>query len=132
MIEQYFKLPTRKVSLSAYKKEEKKPKLDEKNLEKASFHLISISIYLKSLIFHIENLVKIKLLYDFKLIRDFKAEIHKLISYFENKVLKEERKEYFENKLRAIENINDYLLISDDETIFRTEKFIESILTKKR
>lgn len=132
MIEQYFKLPTRKVSLSAYKKEEKKPKLDEKNLEKASFHLISISIYLKSLIFHIENLVKIKLLYDFKLIRDFKAEIHKLISYFENKVLKEERKEYFENKLRAIENINDYLLISDDETIFRTEKFIQSILTKKR
>ena len=132
MIEQYFKLPTRKVSLSAYKKEEKKPKLDEKNLEKASFHLISISIHLKSLIFHIENLVKIKLLYDFKLIRDFKAEIHKLISYFENKVLKEERKEYFENKLRAIENINDYLLISDDETIFRTEKFIDSILTKKR
>ena len=132
MIEQYFKLPTRKVSLSAYKKEEKLPKLDEKNLEKASFHLICISIYLKSLIFHIENLVKIKLLYDFKLIRDFKAEIHKLISYFENKVLKEERKEYFENKLRAIENINDYLLISDDETIFRTEKFIQSILTKKR
>ena len=132
MIEQYFKLPTRKVSLSTYKKEEKSPKLDEKNLEKASFHLISISIHLKSLIFHIETLVKIKLLYDFRLIIDFKAEIHKLISYFKEKVLKEERKEYFENKLRAIENINDYLLISDDETIFRTEKFIESILTKNQ
>jgi len=132
MIQQYFKLPTRKVSLNAYKKEEKRPKLDEKNLEKTSFHLISISIHLKSLIFHIEQLVKIKLLYDFSLIRHFKAEIHKLISYFEKVVLKEERKGYFQDKLRAIENINDYLLNSDDETIFRTEKFIESILTKKR
>ena len=45
---------------------------------------------------------------------------------------KEEIKGYFQDKLRAIENINDYLLTSDDETIFRTEKFIESILTKKR
>ena len=132
MIEQYFKLPARKVSLNAYKKEEKKPKLDEKKLEKASFHLISISIHLKSLIFHIEQLVKIKLLYDFSLIRHFKAEIHKLISYYEKVVLKEERKGYFQDKLRAIENINDYLLTSDDETIFRTEKFIDSILTKKR
>ena len=132
MIEQYFKLPARKVSLNAYKKQEKIVKLDEKNLEKASFHLISISIHLKSLIFHIENLVKMKLLYDFRLIREFKAEIHKLTSYFEKTVLKGERKEYFQSKLRAIENINDYLLTSDDETIFRTEKFIESILTKKR
>ena len=132
MIEQYFKLPARKVSLNAYKKEEKKPKLDEKKLEKTSFHLISISVHLKSLIFHIEQLVKIKLLYDFSLIRHFKAEIHKLISYYEKVVLKEERKGYFQDKLRAIENINDYLLTSDDETIFRTEKFIDSILTKKR
>ena len=37
----------------------------------------------------------------------------------------------FKSKLRAIENINDYLITSDDETIFRTEKFIESILTKE-
>ena len=132
MIEQYFKLPSRKISLNAYKKEEKKPNLDEKNIEKASFHLISISVHLKSLIFHIEQLVKIKLLYDFSLIRHFKAEIHKLISYYEKVVLKEERKGYFQDKLRAIENINDYLLTSDDETIFRTEKFIDSILTKKR
>ena len=132
MIEQYFKLPGRKVSLNAYKKQEKIVKLDDKNLEKASFHLISISVHIKSLIFHIEQLVKIKLLYDLSLIRHFKAEIHKLISYFENKVLKEERKGYFKSKLRAIVNINDYLLTSDDETIFRTEKFIQSILTKKR
>ena len=132
MIEQYFKLPGRKVSLNAYKKQEKIVNLDEKNLEKTSFHLISISVHLKSLIFHIEQLVKIKLLYDFSLIRHFKAEIHKLISYFEKVVLKEERKGYFQDKLRAIENINDYLITSDDETIFRTEKFIESILTKKR
>ena len=132
MIEQYFKLPTRKVSLNAYKKQEKIVKLDEKNLEKTSFHLISISVHLKSLIFHIEQLVKIKLLYDFSLIRHFKAEIHKLISYYEKVVLKEERKDYFQDKLRAIENINDYLLTSDDETIFRTEKFIDSILSKKR
>ena len=104
MIEQYFKLPNRKVSLNAYKKEEKRPKLDEKNLEKASFHLISISVHLKSLIFHIEQLVKIKLLYDFSLIRHFKAEIHKLISYYEKVVLKEERKGYFQDKLRAIDN----------------------------
>ena len=132
MIEQYFKLPGRKVSLNAYKKQEKIVNLDEKNLEKTFFHLISVSVHLKSLIFHIEQLVKIKLLYDFSLIRHFKAEIHKLISYYERVVLKEERKGFFQDKLRAIENINDYLIISDDETIFRTEKFIESILTKKR
>ena len=132
MKKQYFKLPGRKVSLNASKKQDTIVKLDEKNLEKTSFHLISISVHLKSLIFHIEQLVKIKLLYDFSLIRHFKAEIHKLISYFENKVLKEERKGYFKSKLRAIENINDYLITSDDETIFRTEKFIESILIKKR
>ena len=75
MIEQYFKLPERKVSLNAYKKQEKIVKLDDKNLEKASFHLISISVHIKSLIFHIEQLVKIKLLYDFSLIRHFKAGI---------------------------------------------------------
>ena len=36
MVEQYFKLPGRKVSLNAYKKQEKIVKLDEKNLEKTS------------------------------------------------------------------------------------------------
>ena len=46
MIEQYFKLPSRKISLNAYKKQEKTVKLDDKNIEKASFHLISISVHL--------------------------------------------------------------------------------------
>ena len=34
-------------------------------------------------------------------------------------------------KLIAIENIN-FMLINNDDAIVRTEKFIESILTKKR
>ena len=33
--------------------------------------------------------------------------------------------------MRVIENIN-FMLINNDDAIVRTEKFIESILTKKR
>ena len=39
--------------------------------------------------------------------------------------------DYYKTKLRAIENIN-FMLINNDDAIVRTEKFIESILTKKR
>ena len=41
------------------------------------------------------------------------------------------KEEYFKTKLRAIENIN-FMLINNDDAIIRTEKFIQSILTKKR
>ena len=53
---------------------------------------------------------------------------------FKDSILKSEEKlneEYFKTKLRAIENIN-FMLINNDDAIVRTEKFIESILTKKR
>ena len=50
-----------------------------------------------------------------------------------NKLKKDNKvnEDYFKSKLRAIENIN-FMLINNDEAIVRTEKFIESILTKKR
>ena len=53
---------------------------------------------------------------------------------FKDSILKSEEKlneEYFKTKLRAIENIC-FMLINNDDAILRTEKFIESILTKKR
>ena len=56
-----------------------------------------------------------------------------LESYFLAQIKKDHKvnEEYFKTKLRAIENIN-FMLINNDDAIIRTEKFIESILTKKR
>ena len=49
------------------------------------------------------------------------------------KAKKQNKKAIFlpQGKSYAIENIN-FMLINNDEAILRTEKFIQSILTKKR
>ena len=69
----------------------------------------------------------------FPLIVDFMQEMKSLEAYFLKQIKKDNKvnEDYFKSKLRAIENIN-FLLINNDEAILRTEKFIESILTKKR
>ena len=60
-------------------------------------------------------------------------EMKSLEKYFINQIKKDNEinEEYFKTKLRAIENIS-FMLINNDDAIVRTEKFIESILTKKR
>jgi hypothetical protein len=69
----------------------------------------------------------------FPLIVDFMQEMKSLEKYFLQKIKKDHKinEEYFKTKLRAIENIN-FMLINNDDAIIRTEKFIKSILTKKR
>ena len=117
------------------KKETKKfDYLSESEQIKATKTLISVNIYAKSLLFELKKMQRLGMLNNYSLIIDFMAEMSKLQSYFEKEILSKNKdnNDIFKDKLRAIENINDYLLISDDETIFRTEKFIESILTKKR
>lgn len=69
----------------------------------------------------------------FPKIIDFMQVIKSLEKYFLAQIKKDSKvnEEYFKTKLRAIENIN-FMLINNDDAIIRTEKFIESILTKKR
>ena len=69
----------------------------------------------------------------FPLIVDFMQEMKSLETHFLKQIKKDNKvnEDYFKSKLRAIENIN-FMLINNDDAISRTEKFIESILTKKR
>ncbi len=109
------------------------PELSEKQQAYVSHKTISISVFTSALEHELKALKRLGILKSFPLIKDFQAEMKVLTDYFTTKVLKDEdRKEYYQSRLTAIENIIAYLLASDDELIYRTERFIESKLTKSK
>ena len=131
-IQKYFSAPKLKPQIKTKKVEFKD--LSEKDQELATQKLISVNAFASSLLHELNVLKRLGLIDSFPLIIDF-LQIFKSLEHDFKKKLKKDHKvneKYYKDKLRAIENINGYLLISDDETIFRTEKFIQSILTKKR
>ena len=130
-IQKYFSAPKLKPHIKTKKVEFKD--LSEKDQELATQKLISVNAFASSLLHELNVLKRLGMTDSFSLITEFMREMKSLESYFLAQIKKDhkENEEYFKTKLRAIENIN-FMLINNDDAIVRTEKFIESILTKKR
>ena len=130
-IQKYFSAPKLKPQIKTKKIEFKD--LSDKDQELATQRLISANAFASSLLHELNVLKRLGIVDSFPLILDFIKEFKSLEEYFKNKLKKDHKinEAYFKTKLRAIENIN-FMLINNDDAIVRTEKFIESILTKKR
>ena len=130
-IQNYFSAPKLKPQIKSKKIEFKD--LSEKDQELATQKLISVNAFASSLLHELNVLKRLGMVESFPLIVDFMQEMKYLEKYFLQKIKNDHKinEAYFKTKLRAIENIN-FMLINNDDAIVRTEKFIQSILTKKR
>ena len=130
-IQNYFSAPKLKPQIKTKKIEFKD--LSDKDQELATQKLISVNAFASSLLHELNVLKRLGMVESFPLIVDFMQEMKSLEKYFLQKIKKDHKinEAYFKTKLRAIENIN-FMLINNDDAIVRTEKFIASILTKKR
>ena len=130
-IQNYFSAPKLKPQIKT--KQIVFKELSDKDQELATQKLISVNAFASSLLHELNVLKRLGMVESFPLILDFIKEFKSLETYFINQIKKDHKvnEEYFKTKLRAIENIN-FMLINNDDAILRTEKFIESILTKKR
>ena len=130
-IQKYFSAPKLKPQIKTKKIEFKD--LSDKDQELATQKLISVNAFASSILHELNVLKRLGLVESFPLIVDFMQEMKYLETDFLQKIKKDHKinEDYFKTKLRAIENIN-FMLINNDDAIVRTEKFIESILTKKR
>ena len=130
-IQKYFSTPKLKPQIKT--KQIVFKELSDKDQELATQKLISVNAFASSLLHELNVLKRLGMVESFPLILDFIKEFKSLETYFINQIKKDHKvnEEYFKTKLRAIENIN-FMLINNDDAILRTEKFIESILTKKR
>ncbi len=130
-IQKYFSAPKLKPQIKTKKIEFKD--LSDKDQKLATQKLISVNAFASSLLHELNVLKRLGMTDSFSLIIDFMKEMKSLETYFLAQIKKDHKvnEEYFKTKLRVIENIN-FMLINNDDAIVRTEKFIESILTKKR
>ena len=130
-IQKYFSTPKIKQQIKTKKVDFKD--LSDKDQELATQKLISVNAFASSLLHELNVLKRLGMVESFPLIVDFMQEMKSLEKYFLEQIKKDNEinEDYFKTKLRAIENIN-FMLINNDDAIVRTEKFIESILTKKR
>lgn len=130
-IQKYFSAPKLKPQIKTRQIEFKQ--LSDKDQELATQKLISVNAFASSLLHELNVLKRLGMLEAFPAIIDFMQVIKSLEKYFLEQIKKDSKinEEYFKTKLRAIENIN-FMLINNDDAIVRTEKFIESILNKKR
>ena len=130
-IQNYFSAPKLKPQIKSKKIEFKD--LSDKDQELATQKLISVNAFASSLLHELNVLKRLGMVESFPLIVDFMQEMKYLEKYFLQKIKNDHKinEAYFKTKLRAIENIN-FMLINNDDAIVRTEKFIQSILTKKR
>ena len=130
-IQKYFSTPKIKQQIKTKKVDFKE--LSDKDQELATQKLISVNAFASSLLHELNVLKRLGMTDSFSRIIDFMKEMKSLETYFLAQIKKDHKvnEEYFKTKLRVIENIN-FMLINNDDAIVRTEKFIESILTKKR
>ncbi len=130
-IQNYFSAPKLKPQIKTKKIEFKD--LSYKDQELVTQKLISANAFASSLLHELNVLKRLGIVDSFPLIIDFIEQFKSLEAYFRAQIKKDHKinEDYYKSKLRSIENIN-FMLINNDDAIVRTEKFIESILTKKR
>ena len=130
-IQKYFSTPKIKQQIKTKKVDFKE--LSDKDQELATQKIIAVNVFASSLLHELNVLKRLGMVDSFPLIINFIEQFKSIEAIFKEKLKKDNEinNEYFKTKLRVIENIN-FMLINNDDTIVRTEKFIESILTKKR
>ena len=130
-IQKYFSTPKIKQQIKTKKFDFKE--LSDKDQELATQKIIAVNVFASSLLHELNVLKRLGMVDSFPLIINFIEQFKSIEAIFKEKLKKDNEinNEYFKTKLRAIENIN-FMLINNDDAIVRTEKFIESILTKKR
>jgi hypothetical protein len=91
-------------------------------------NIIGVQVFAKALLFELEKMKKNEVLNSFPLILDFMSQMEFLKAEFEKALIekRQENKLIYNSKLRAIENIL-FMLIENDDLIFRTEKFVTTI-----
>ena len=130
-IQKYFSTPKIKTQIKTKKVDFKE--LSDKDQELATQKIIAVNVFASSLLHELNVLKRLGMVDSFPLIINFIEQFKSIEVIFKEKLKKDNEinNEYFKTKLRVIENIN-FMLINNDDAIVRTEKFIESILTKKR
>ncbi len=130
-IQKYFSTPKIKQQIKTKKVDFKE--LSDKDQELATQKIIAVNVFASSLLHELNVLKRLGMVDSFPLIINFIEQFKSIEVIFKEKQKKDNEinNEYFKTKLRVIENIN-FMLINNDDAIVRTEKFIESILTKKR
>ncbi len=130
-IQKYFSTPKIKQQIKTKKVDFKE--LSDKDQELATQKIIAVNVFASSLLHELNVLKRLGIVDSFPLIINFIEQFKSIEVIFKEKQKKDNEinNEYFKTKLRVIENIN-FMLINNDDAIVRTEKFIESILTKKR
>ena len=130
-IQKYFSAPKIKPQIKTKKIEFKE--LNDKDKELATQKIIAVNVFSSSLLHELNVLKRLGMVDSFPLIINFIEQFKSIEAIFKEKLKKDNEinEEYFKNKLRAIENIS-FMLITNDDAIIRTEKFIESILTKNQ
>ena len=130
-IQKYFSTPKIKTQIKTKKVDFKE--LSDKDQELATQKIIAVNVFASSLLHELNVLKRLGMVDSFPLIINFIEQFKSIEAIFKEKLKKDNEinNEYFKTKLRAIENIN-FMLINNDDAIVRTEKFIESILIKKR
>lgn len=105
---------------------------DKKKADYISHKLMTINVHASALNHDLNILRDYGLLKGFPEIIKFKNNMKNLEEVFYSEINKNEDKmQEFRDKLRAIENISFNISQADSDTIFRTEKFIESLMAKK-
>ena len=130
-IQKYFSTPKIKPQIKTKKVDFKE--LSDKDQELATQKIIAVNVFASSLLHELNVLKRLGMVDSFPLIINFIEQFKSIEAIFKEKLKKDNEinNEYFKTKLRAIENIC-FMLINNDDAILRTEKFIESILTKNQ
>ncbi len=130
-IQKYFSTPKIKTQIKTKKVDFKE--LSDKDQELATQKIIAVNVFASSLLHELNVLKRLGMVDSFPLIINFIEQFKSIEVIFKEKLKKDNEinNEYFKTKLRAIENIC-FMLINNDDAILRTEKFIESILTKNQ
>ena len=130
-IQNYFSTPKIKTQIKTKKVDFKE--LSDKDQELATQKIIAVNVFASSLLHELNVLKRLGMVDSFPLIINFIEQFKSIEVIFKEKLKKDNEinNEYFKTKLRAIENIC-FMLINNDDAILRTEKFIESILTKNQ
>lgn len=130
-IQKYFSTPKIKTQIKTKKVDFKE--LSDKDQELATQKIIAVNVFASSLLHELNVLKRLGMVDSFPLIINFIEQFKSIEAIFKEKLKKDNEinNEYFKTKLRAIENIC-FMLINNDDAILRTEKFIESILTKNQ
>ena len=130
-IQKYFSTPKIKPQIKTKKVDFKE--LSDKDQELATQKIIAVNVFASSLLHELNVLKRLGMVDSFPLIINFIEQFKSIEAIFKEKLKKDNEinNEYFKTKLCAIENIC-FMLINNDDAILRTEKFIESILTKNQ